>query len=110
MSQESSAEGYSEPNDTWAIGSGDISINESSITSQKKGKISAFGENVISSGRAEWDLQIDFESFGGITIGIYKHSKLTSKNGLIHWKNINCIYWLYIFVDFIFIVVFCVQI
>ena len=82
MSQESkAAEGYSEPNDLWTIGSDDISINEQQITSTKKGKISAFGQNVISSGRAEWDLQIDFESFGGITIGIFKHSRLTSKNG-----------------------------
>ena len=81
MSQESSLEGYSEPNDLWEIGSRDISINEQQITSSQKGKISAFGHNVVSSGRAEWDLQIDFESFGGITIGIYKHSRLTSKNG-----------------------------
>eukprot|EP01084_Bolivina_argentea_P110594 197427_1 len=58
--------------DRW-ITSGDNShINEQEVKLTNKGKCSAFGEAVVGAGRAEWDLQIDFESFGGISIGVYR--------------------------------------
>ena len=68
--------------DRWITSGENSHINEQEVKLTDKGKCSAYGEAVVGSGRAEWDLQIDFESFGGISIGIYRQD-------LKHRDNIN---------------------
>lgn len=58
--------------DRWITSSDNSAISEQTVRLTDKGKCSAFGEAVVGSGRAEWDLTIEFESFGGISIGIYR--------------------------------------
>eukprot|EP01083_Nonionella_stella_P089362 249347_1 len=58
--------------DRWVASNDNSTISEQTVRLTKKGKCSAFGEAVVGSGRAEWDLTIEFESFGGISIGIYR--------------------------------------
>lgn len=58
--------------DRWCASGDHTSISEQTVKVTKKDKCSAFGEAVVGSGRAEWDLTIDFESYGGIAIGVYR--------------------------------------
>ena len=58
--------------DRWITSNDNSVVSEQTVRLTSKGKCSAFGEAVIGSGRAEWDLTIEFESFGGISIGIYR--------------------------------------
>lgn len=58
--------------DRWITSNDNSVIAEQAVRLTSKGKCSAFGEAVVGSGRAEWDLTIEFESFGGISIGIYR--------------------------------------
>jgi len=58
--------------DRWITSNDNSVISEQTVRLTDKGKCSAFGEAVVGSGRAEWDLTIEFESFGGISIGIFR--------------------------------------
>mmetsp|Transcript_38505 Transcript_38505/g.34062 ORF Transcript_38505/g.34062 Transcript_38505/m.34062 type:complete len:849 (+) Transcript_38505:175-2721(+) len=58
--------------DRWITSNDNSVISEQAVRLTQKGKCSAFGEAVVGSGRAEWDLTIEFESFGGISIGLYR--------------------------------------
>eukprot|EP01084_Bolivina_argentea_P093365 167931_1 len=58
--------------DRWITSNDNSTISEQTVRLTDKGKCSAFGEAVIGAGRAEWDLTIEFESFGGISIGIFR--------------------------------------
>ena len=67
--------------DTWIMSSDNIICTNQEITVKDKLKCCAYGETTVGAGRAEWDLRIDFESFGGICIGLWCHN-LKNKNNL----------------------------
>jgi len=67
--------------DKWIKASEHMVINGQEITCKDGDKCSAYGENFVASGRAIWDVRIDFESFGGICVGIYRLD-LKNKNNL----------------------------
>merc|ERR1719474_1256773 len=58
--------------DRWITSGDNSAISEQIVRLTNKAKNSAFGEAVVASGRAEWDLTIEMESFGGISIGIFR--------------------------------------
>jgi len=60
--------------DRWTASNDNSAIAEQAVRVTQKGKCSAFGEAVVGAGRAEWDLTIEFESFGGISIGIFRQN------------------------------------
>ena len=68
--------------DRWITSGEKSAISEQIVRLTDKAKNSAFGEAVVASGRAEWDLMIEMESFGGISIGIFRQD-------LKHRDNIN---------------------
>lgn len=70
--------------DRWITSGDNSAISEQVVRLTNKSKCSAFGEEVVASGRAEWDLTIEMESFGGISIGIFRQD-------LKHRDNINAL-------------------
>ncbi len=58
--------------DRWITSGEKSAICEQTVRLTEKAKNSAYGEAVICSGRAEWDVMIEMESFGGISIGVFR--------------------------------------
>jgi len=66
--------------DRWTASGDNSAIAEQAVRLTQKGKCSAFGEAVVGAGRAEWDLTIEFESFGGISIGVFRQDVKSRDN------------------------------
>ncbi|ETO34007.1 hypothetical protein RFI_03087 [Reticulomyxa filosa] len=52
----------------------DITREEQTATAAQKKTCNIYGEAVVAAGRAEWDIKLDFEGYGGVTVGLWRHN------------------------------------
>ncbi|ETO34581.1 hypothetical protein RFI_02509 [Reticulomyxa filosa] len=67
--------------DRWACGSSDVTLEGQEATATQKKLSNIYGEAIVAAGRAEWDIKLEFEGYGGIVVGLWRHN-LADKNNL----------------------------